>query len=54
MCCENKLSEAAAAKFAELDTFIGGLGIDCEDERRRGHLIQVLHKAQDKIGRAHV
>ena len=50
MCCEKKLSEAAAAKFAELDTFIAGLGIDSEDERRRGRLIQVLHKAQEIFG----
>ena len=49
MCC-NKLSEGAAEKFAELDAFIDGLGIDRNDERRRGHLIQVLHKAQDIFG----
>ncbi len=50
MCCSNKLSEAAAAKFAELDKFIDGLGIDRNDERRRGRLIQVLHRAQDIFG----
>lgn len=49
MCC-NKLSEGAAAKFAELDAFIDGLGIDRNDERRRGRLIQVLHRAQDIFG----
>ena len=49
MCC-NKLSEAAAAKFAELDAFIDGLGIDRGDERRRGRLIQVLHRAQEIFG----
>ena len=49
MCC-NKLSEGAAAKFAELDAFIDGLGIDRNDERRRGRLIQVLHKAQEIFG----
>lgn len=49
MCC-NKLSEAAIEKFAELDAFIDGLGIDCKDERRRGRLIQVLHRAQDIFG----
>ena len=41
MCCK-KLSEGAAAKFAELDAFIDGLGIQRTDERRRGRLIQVL------------
>ena len=46
----NKLSEGAAAKFAELDTFIEGLKIDRDDERRRGYLIQVLHRAQDIFG----
>lgn len=49
MCCQN-LSEAAAAKFAELDAFIDGLGIDRADERRRGRLIQVLHRAQAIFG----
>ena len=49
MCC-NKLSEGAAAKFAELDAFIDGLGIDRNDERRRGRLIQVLHRAQGIFG----
>lgn len=49
MCC-NKLSEAAAAKFAELDAFIDTLGIERSDERRRGRLIQVLHRAQDIFG----
>ena len=46
----NMLSEAAKAKFAELDAFIADLRIDREDERRRGRLIQVLHKAQDIFG----
>ena len=50
MCCCKQLSEGAAAKFAELDAFIGTLGIDRDDERRRGRLIQVLHKAQDIFG----
>ena len=49
MCC-CKLSEGAAAKFAELDSFIDGLGIDAKDERRRGYLIQVLHRAQSIFG----
>ncbi|MCQ2352718.1 MAG: NAD(P)H-dependent oxidoreductase subunit E [Victivallaceae bacterium] len=49
MCCK-KLSEAAAAKFAELDAFIDGLGIDRDDPRRRGRLIQVLHRAQAIFG----
>ena len=49
MCC-NKMSEGAAAKFAELDAFIDGLGIDRNAERRRGRLIQVLHRAQAIFG----
>jgi NADH:ubiquinone oxidoreductase subunit E len=49
MCCKN-LSESAKAKFAELDAFIDGLGINAEDERRRGYLIQVLHRAQAIFG----
>lgn len=49
MCC-NKLSEGAAEKFAELDAFIAGLNIDRDDERRRGRLIQVLHRAQEIFG----
>ena len=48
--CECKLSEGAKAKFAELDAFIDGLGINAKDDRRRGYLIQVLHKAQDIFG----
>ena len=46
----NKLSEGAAAKFAELDAFIAGLNIDLDDERRRGRLIRVLHRAQAIFG----
>ena len=46
----NKLSEGAAAKFAELDEFIAGLNIDRDDERRRGRLIRVLHRAQAIFG----
>ena len=49
MSCNN-LSEGAAAKFAELDKFIEGLKIDRDNERRRGYLIQVLHRAQDIFG----
>ena len=49
MCC-NKLSEGAKAKLADLDAFIAGLGIDAKDARRRGHLIQVLHRAQHIFG----
>ena len=48
--CDGKLSEGAAAKFAELGAFIEGLGIDPKNERRRGYLIQVLHKAQEIFG----
>jgi len=46
----NNLSEGAAEKFAELDAFIDGFGIDRYDERRRGRLIQVLHRAQSLFG----
>lgn len=46
----NKLLEGATAKFSELDKFIDGLNIDRENERRRGYLIQVLHRAQDIFG----
>lgn len=49
-CTCTKLSEGAKAKFAELDAFIGGLNIDAGDPRRRGCLIQVLHRAQDIFG----
>ncbi len=48
--CDGKLSEGAAAKFEELGAFIEGLGIDPKNERRRGYLIQVLHKAQEIFG----
>lgn len=48
--CEHGLSSAAAEKFAELDAFIAGLSIDLADERRRGRLIQILHKAQAIFG----
>ncbi len=48
--CEHGLSSAAAEKFAELDAFIDGLGLDLADERRRGRLIQILHRAQHIFG----
>ena len=48
--CEHGLSSAAAEKFAELDRFIDGLGLDLADERRRGRLIQILHRAQHIFG----
>lgn len=37
-------------KYEELSAFIKGLGIDKTDVRRRGRLIQVLHKAQAIFG----
>ena len=40
----------SAEKYAELDAFIDGLNIDLDDERRRGRLIQVLHRAQAIFG----
>ena len=49
MCCGN-LSEAAKAKFAELDRFIDELNIDRNDDRRSGWLIRALHKAQSIFG----
>ena len=45
-----ELSEAAKAKFAELDRFIDTFNIDRNDERRRGWLIRVLHRAQAIFG----
>ena len=48
--CEHALSAAAAEKFAELDGFIDSLGLDMADERRRGKLIQILHRAQHIFG----
>jgi hypothetical protein len=50
-CCGCKtFSSAAQAKFAELDAFIDSLGLNLEDERRRGRLIQILHRAQHIFG----
>lgn len=48
--CQKELSSAAAEKFKALDEFIDGLGIDQADERRRGRLIQILHRAQHIFG----
>ena len=48
--CTHTCSEAAAEKFAELDSFIDSLGIDPTDERRRSRLIQILHRAQAIFG----
>ncbi|MBR3087031.1 MAG: NAD(P)H-dependent oxidoreductase subunit E [Kiritimatiellae bacterium] len=50
MTCQKQLSPAAREKFAELDAFIDGLGLDLNDERRRGRLIQILHRAQHIFG----
>ena len=47
--CEN-CSPAVAGKYAELDAFIEGLKLDLTDERRRGRLIQILHRAQHIFG----
>ncbi|MBR0459315.1 MAG: NAD(P)H-dependent oxidoreductase subunit E [Victivallales bacterium] len=46
----NNFSESAREKFAELDAFIDGFHIDPADERRRGRLIQILHRAQSLFG----
>ena len=48
--CDNALSPAATEKLAELDAFIEGLKLDLNHERRRGRLIQILHKAQAIFG----
>ena len=48
--CEKCICSAAAEKFAELDAFIAGLNLDMSSERRRGSLIQILHKAQHIFG----
>ena len=48
--CSQALSAAAAEKFAELDEFIDSLGLVKTDERRRGKLIQILHRAQHIFG----
>ena len=48
--CKNSLSPALVEKFAELDAFIAGLNISRDDPRRRGRLIQVLHRAQHIFG----
>lgn len=48
--CQKELSSAAAEKFKALDEFIDGLAINRNDERRRGHLIQILHRAQHIFG----
>ena len=48
--CDSALSPAATEKLAELDAFIEGLKLDLNDERRRGRLIQILHKAQAIFG----
>ena len=50
--CEHgcSCSSAAAEKFAELDAFIDGLKLDLADARRRGRLIQILHRAQHIFG----
>ncbi len=48
--CDCALSSAAAEKFKELDAFIDGLNLDYTDERRRGRLIQILHRAQAIFG----
>ncbi len=46
-CEKNVLSEEL---YNKLSSFIGSLNIDLEDERRKGYLIQILHKAQSLFG----
>lgn len=43
-------SAEASEKFAELDRYIGSLKLDESPERRRGSLIQILHRAQALFG----
>jgi NADH-quinone oxidoreductase subunit E len=45
--CENIVADKM---FAELDTHILSLNFNPDDERRRGYLIEVLHKAQNIFG----
>ncbi|MBS1369178.1 MAG: NAD(P)H-dependent oxidoreductase subunit E [Lentisphaeria bacterium] len=39
-----------AAKFDELGRFIASLNVDSVPDRRRGYLIQILHRAQNIFG----
>ena len=48
--CKNSLSPALADKFAALEAYIADLNITRDDARRRGRLIQVLHRAQQIFG----
>ena len=48
--CKNALSPALADKFAALEAYIADLNISRDDARRRGRLIQVLHRAQQIFG----
>jgi len=45
--CHNELLEQM---YNKLDDFISSLGIQKRDPFRKGHLIQVLHKAQEIFG----
>ncbi len=47
--CNGRAPEDAA-KFEELDHYIDSLDIEKEPERRRGFLIQILHRAQNIFG----
>ncbi len=51
-CSENTTCENLFVKdfYDRLDEFIDGLHIDLKDKRRRGNLIQILHKAQHIFG----
>ena len=51
-CSGNSVCENQFAKdfYDKLDKFISGLNIDPKDDRRKGHLIQILHKAQSIFG----
>ncbi len=43
-------SPETSEKFAELDRYIASLKLDDTPERRRGSLIQILHRAQHLFG----
>ena len=45
--CQNELAQEF---YNELDKFIASFHIDMKDERRKGNIIQVLHKAQQIFG----
>lgn len=47
---DSKKRTLSAHLYEELDRFIDGLSLEKEDPRRKGNLIQVLHRAQHIFG----